>query len=99
MVPLNFTKSINLTLSERGIRGLSNSGSPHLLEDILSETIPVYGRMVHGRSVIGKLTEKSMQYDAHGRVSALLLLLLKLLICFLVSSSCGPRETQQADVT
>ena len=71
VVPLNFTKSINLTLSERGIKGLSNSGSPHLLQDILSETIPVYGRMVHGRSVMGNLTEKSMPYDVHGRVSTL----------------------------
>lgn len=96
MVPLNFTKSINLTLSERGIQGLSHSGSPGLLEDILSETIPVYGRMVHGKSMLGTLTEKAMPYDVHGRVSELIQLLRALLMDFpLVSPSCGPRKAQQ----
>lgn len=65
--PLNFTKSINLALSERGINALRYSASPKLLEAILAETIPMYGRMIHSQDVDGTLTEASQQYDIHGR--------------------------------
>jgi kynurenine 3-monooxygenase len=67
--PLNFTKSINLALSERGINAMRNSKSPSLLEKVISETIPMKGRMVHRRSASGELYEQSQDYDAHGRVS------------------------------
>src|SRR5271168_1200471 len=65
--PLNFTKSINLALSERGINALRNADSQKLLSTILDETIPMYGRMVHTRSPTGALTSNSQAYDVHGR--------------------------------
>lgn len=39
-----------------------------LLEDVLKETIPMHGRMIHGRRKDGELYAESQQYDAHGRV-------------------------------
>ncbi|KAE9971026.1 hypothetical protein BLS_004655 [Venturia inaequalis] len=57
-VPLNFTKSINLALSERGVNSMRNAKCPGLLDTVLAETIPMYGRMVHGEKK-GKLFEES----------------------------------------
>ncbi|KAF2173163.1 hypothetical protein M409DRAFT_62755 [Zasmidium cellare ATCC 36951] len=65
--PLNFTKSINLALSERGVNAIRHSDSPKLLEAILAETIPMHGRMIHGQGKGGELTEFAQQYDVHGR--------------------------------
>ncbi|KAK6380162.1 kynurenine 3-monooxygenase, mitochondrial precursor [Exophiala oligosperma] len=65
--PLNFTRSINLALSERGINGLRSAGNPGLLETVLSRTIPMHGRMIHTRSPTGALSEQSQPYDVHGR--------------------------------
>jgi kynurenine 3-monooxygenase len=65
--PLNFTKSINLALSERGINALRHSGSPDLLRGIMDQTIPMYGRMIHGQDSTGALIEASQLYDVHGR--------------------------------
>ncbi|PUU74739.1 hypothetical protein B9Z19DRAFT_1132674 [Tuber borchii] len=63
---LNFSKSINLALSERGIDGLRNLGDGgKLLDEVLSETIPMYGRMIH-TGVPGEKGE-SQKYDVHGR--------------------------------
>ncbi|KAL3264337.1 hypothetical protein ABHI18_000848 [Aspergillus niger] len=59
-------KSINFTLSERGIRALEKSGRTDLLRAIMRTAIPMHGRMVHGRSVSGKLQETFHQYDVHG---------------------------------
>jgi kynurenine 3-monooxygenase len=67
VVPLNFTKSINLALSERGINSLKLAHRPNLLDSVLKQTIPMYGRMIHGEEG-GKLMEKSQAYDVHGRV-------------------------------
>jgi len=61
---LNFTKSINLALSERGINGI-RSVDPDLLEGLLEDTIPMHGRMIHDKK--GK--QSSQKYDVHGRVS------------------------------
>ena len=66
--PLNFTKSINLALSERGINSMKHAHCGSLLEDVLAETIPMYGRMIHGRGTTGGLYEEPQEYDAHGRV-------------------------------
>lgn len=66
--PLNFTKSINLALSERGINSLRHLQSDDLLQEILENTIPMHGRMIHGVRREGVLTEESQNYDAHGRV-------------------------------
>ena len=46
---------------------MRHSDSPKLLESVLAETIPMYGRMIHGQDSDGNLTEESQQYDVHGR--------------------------------
>lgn len=65
--PLNFTRSINLALSERGINAMRHAGQPKLLEHVFSATIPMRGRMIHGRSKDGDLYEAAQDYDIHGR--------------------------------
>ena len=65
--PLNFTKSINLALSERGINGLRSAGNADLLERILARTIPMHGRMIHTRTATGNTSQQSQAYDVHGR--------------------------------
>ncbi|KKK26765.1 hypothetical protein ARAM_000362 [Aspergillus rambellii] len=65
-VPLNFTKSINLSLSDRGITAMKGSGRETLINNILQETVPIYGRMIHGKEN-GELWEAPQAYDVHGR--------------------------------
>ncbi|KAJ5895024.1 hypothetical protein N7495_006715 [Penicillium taxi] len=65
-IPLNFTKSINLALSERGIHSIRQSYRQGLTDDILRDTIPMYGRMIHGRER-GTLWKAAQAYDIHGR--------------------------------
>jgi kynurenine 3-monooxygenase len=65
--PLNFTKSINLALSERGINAFRSHGDFQLLERILARTIPMNGRMIHTRSKTGRIEQQSQAYDVHGR--------------------------------
>ncbi|KAL2194979.1 hypothetical protein P885DRAFT_42072 [Corynascus similis CBS 632.67] len=66
--PLNFTKSINLALSERGINAMRHAGQSKLIEHVLQATIPMRGRMIHGRRANGDLYEESQDYDGvHGR--------------------------------
>ncbi|KAH8682548.1 hypothetical protein BX600DRAFT_448808 [Xylariales sp. PMI_506] len=67
IVPLNFTKSINLALSERGINAMRHAGSEKLLEHVFSATIPMRGRMIHGKKPSGELYEEPQDYDIHGR--------------------------------
>ena len=66
--PLNFTKSINLALSERGINSIRQSKCEGLLDQVLKETIPMHARMIHGRKKNGELYQESQKYDANGRV-------------------------------
>ncbi|RYP63114.1 hypothetical protein DL770_009454 [Monosporascus sp. CRB-9-2] len=65
--PLNFTKSINLALSERGINAMRHADHPDLLGHVFSATIPMRGRMIHGRRPTGELYEEPQDYDVHGR--------------------------------
>ncbi|KAL8688297.1 MAG: hypothetical protein Q9218_005757 [Villophora microphyllina] len=65
--PLNFTKSINLALSERGINSMKHARCNGLLDAVLDESIPMYGRMIHGQAQGGELYEESQAYDAQGR--------------------------------
>ncbi|KAH8200411.1 hypothetical protein TruAng_005440 [Truncatella angustata] len=65
--PLAFSKSINLALSERGINAMSHAGSEKLLQHVKSATIPMEGRMIHGRRPSGELYEEPQAYDIHGR--------------------------------
>lgn len=66
--PLNFTKSINLALSERGINAIRQSDRTALLDSIMKEAIPMGGRMIHGETADKELYEQSQDYDIHGRV-------------------------------
>lgn len=66
-VPLNFTKSINLSLSHRGIAAMKHSNRENVIDEILREVVPIYGRMIHGRDD-GELWEEPQAYDVHGRV-------------------------------
>ncbi|KAI1926567.1 kynurenine 3-monooxygenase, mitochondrial precursor [Ophidiomyces ophidiicola] len=66
-VPLNFTKSINLAISERGIHSMKSSNRPEFVQQILREAIPMHGRMIHGRAKNGSLWEDAQAYDIHGR--------------------------------
>ncbi|KMP06407.1 kynurenine 3-monooxygenase [Coccidioides immitis RMSCC 2394] len=66
-IPLNFTKSINLAISERGIHSMESSHRPGFVQQILHEAIPMHGRMIHGRASSGKLWEEAQAYDVHGR--------------------------------
>lgn len=66
--PLNFTRSINLALSERGINAMRNSDHAKLLDHVIAATIPMRGRMIHGKHLNGQLFDQPQDYDAHGRV-------------------------------
>ncbi|PHH54685.1 Kynurenine 3-monooxygenase [Ceratocystis fimbriata CBS 114723] len=66
-VPLNFTRSINLAVSERGINAMRNSGFPDLLEDVFKSALPMRGRMIHGRKADGTFYEEAQDYDPFGR--------------------------------
>lgn len=48
---------------------MKSSNRPGLLEDVMAETIPMRGRMIHGKDSKGNLTEEPQDYDIHGRVS------------------------------
>ncbi|KAI1492884.1 hypothetical protein F5X96DRAFT_624084 [Biscogniauxia mediterranea] len=65
--PLNFTKSINLALSERGINAMRHAEQERLIEDVSASTIPMRGRMIHGKRANGDLYEEPQDYDIHGR--------------------------------
>lgn len=64
--PLNFTKSINLALSERGINSVRQSGLAGIADAVLSATIPMHGRMIHVRKQ-GKYIREPQLYDARGK--------------------------------
>ncbi|GAM38522.1 hypothetical protein TCE0_033r09307 [Talaromyces pinophilus] len=66
-VPLNFTKSINLALSERGIHSMHLSGREDVVHRIMSQAIPMHGRMIHGRDLTGNLWQAAQAYDVHGQ--------------------------------
>ncbi|KAI8724742.1 Kynurenine 3-monooxygenase [Fusarium sp. LHS14.1] len=66
-IPLNFTRSINLAISERGINAMRHAGQPDLLDHVMATTIPMRGRMIHGRGPTGALFEQSQDYDVKGR--------------------------------
>ena len=68
-VPLNFTRSINLALSERGIHAMRHADRDELVPEVLSMTIPMRGRMVHTRGGRHNApTALPQDYDVHGRV-------------------------------
>lgn len=50
---------------------MQQSNRPDLIAKVLNGTIPMQGRMIHGRAG-GKLWESAQAYDAHGRVRIIL---------------------------
>lgn len=46
---------------------MRHANSQKLLDSVLSETIPMYGRMIHSQDGTGNLTEEAQQYDVHGQ--------------------------------
>lgn len=50
---------------------MRESNRPDLIAKVLGDTIPMEGRMIHGRTG-GKLWEAAQAYDAHGRVRIML---------------------------
>jgi kynurenine 3-monooxygenase len=48
---------------------MRSAGRDDLIESVMRETIPMRGRMIHGKRSTGELYEESQDYDAHGRVS------------------------------
>ncbi|KAL3475157.1 hypothetical protein BJX99DRAFT_162468 [Aspergillus californicus] len=65
-VPLNFTRSINLSLSHRGITAMEGCNRTDAIKKILQDVVPIYGRMIHGKDN-GELWEEPQAYDVHGR--------------------------------
>lgn len=55
-------------MMERGLNALRHSDHNDLVERILAESIPMYGRMIHGVDSAGIATQESQLYDVHGRV-------------------------------
>lgn len=39
-----------------------------LIDSVLAETIPMHGRMIHGRRKGGDLYQEPQEYDVHHRV-------------------------------
>jgi len=74
-IPLNFTKSINLALSERGTNAIYRSGArgKDLLASVVRETVPMGGRMIHGKDTLGELTDKAQAYGKTDCASSILL--------------------------
>lgn len=51
------------------MRALQHSGHASLCEDILSGSMPVYDRAVHGVDAGGQPVQQTSRYDVHGQVS------------------------------
>ena len=47
---------------------MRHAGQPRLLEHVMGPTIPMRGRMIHGKDQSGRLYEHAQDYDAKGRV-------------------------------
>lgn len=47
---------------------MRDAGADDLLDEVLNETIPMHGRMIHGKGSNGRLFQESQVYDIHGRV-------------------------------
>lgn len=49
---------------------MKRSEHTKVIDAILRDAIPMYGRMIHGKDALGKLWEAAQAYDVHGRVCA-----------------------------
>ena len=46
------------------------SGREDVVHKIMSQAIPMHGRMIHGRDLTGNLWQAAQAYDVHGQVGA-----------------------------
>lgn len=46
------------------------SGREDVVHKIMSQAIPMHGRMIHGRDLTGNLWQAAQAYDVHGQVRA-----------------------------
>lgn len=49
---------------------MRHTGHTGLLDHVMSTTIPMRGRMIHGRGPTGSLFEQSQNYDVNGRAGS-----------------------------
>jgi hypothetical protein len=54
---------------------MRSSGNPDLIESVMAETITMRGRMIHGKLLQGRLYEEAQDYDVHGRVCPIFIIL------------------------
>ena len=52
------------------MNALRQAGQPQLLQRVLDTSVPMRGRMIHGRKKSGDFFEMSQDFDALGRVGA-----------------------------
>lgn len=50
------------------MNAMRHAGQPGLLNYVMEDTIPMRGRMIHGKDQAGRLYEHAQDYDAKGRV-------------------------------
>jgi len=48
---------------------MRNAEQPKLIDHVTAVTLPMRGRMIHGKTPYGEIYEASQDYDIHGRVS------------------------------
>jgi len=65
-IPNGPSMSINMALSERGLNAIRYSLDADLNQQIMDSTVPMFGRMVHGKKG-GKLTAKAQRYAVTGQ--------------------------------
>lgn len=54
---------MNLTISERGMKALRKAEQPDLLQRVIDASIPIRGRMIHGKKSFGDTFELSEGFD------------------------------------
>lgn len=47
---------------------MQQAGKPELLEGVMAATIPMRGRMIHGKKATGECYEIAQDYDVNGQV-------------------------------
>jgi kynurenine 3-monooxygenase len=62
---------------------MKGANCPVLIESVMADTIPMRGRMIHGKKASNELYEEAQDYDIHGRVIIACLLLTAMCLCYL----------------
>ena len=53
------------------MNAMRHARQPGLLDYVMEATIPMRGRMIHGKDPTGRIYEHAQDYDAKGRVRAI----------------------------